>query len=187
MKIVFHTDNIDRIFYSQIIHSHLGDVAYANLAFWNRFKKVRDSWTIHIHPAQDWDGIDGRSDNTGPLNAMIPHGVTGEGIVKAYVIDVDDKGLTSLQNFSAILHEVDHMYLIATLRGVRGTLRNDDLSGNKKGMQMNVSTQEIHDMQQEGKMYQVRAWINTGTWWKKKWTRYSCIALNLPEFVKNYN
>jgi hypothetical protein len=185
MKVVFHTDNIDETFYRQIIHQYLSDLLNANLSHGERYIRFRNDWTVHIYPAKDWDGIDGRSSNTGTLNAMIPHGVTGEGIVKAYVIDVDDKGLTSLQNFSAILHEVSHMYLIMTMRGIRGILRNNDLSGNRKGKEMNVSTQEIHDHQQEGKFYQLKTWVNTGSWWKRKWSRYTCIAIDLSSFLKN--
>jgi hypothetical protein len=184
MKIVFHTDNIDQIFYRQIIMEYIAELGQENLTLFKRYKNVRDHWTIHIHPAADWNGVDGRSSNTGTLNAMIPHGVTGEGIVKTYIIDVDDKGLTSLQNFSAILHEVAHMYLIATLRGIRGTYRNNDLSGNKKGSEANVSTQEVHDHQMERKMYQVRTWINTGNWIIRKWVRYSAVGLDLREFLK---
>jgi len=184
MKVVFHTDNIDQTFYRQMIHVYLGELGLANPDTFKRWKKVVKSWTIHIYPASDWDGIDGRSGNTGTLNPMIPHGVTGEGIVKCYVIDVDDKGLTSLQNFSAILHEVAHMYLIGVMRGIRGTFRNNDLSGNKKGSQANVSTQEVHDRQMEGKMYQIKAHINVGSWWNRKWVRYSCIAIDFRDFLR---
>ena len=185
MKVVFHTENIDRVFYRQIIYNYLGDLIVENKDLYKRYKQFRDDWEIHIHPASDWSGIDGRISDTGTLNALIPHGVTGEGIVKAYVIDIDDKGLTSLQNFSAILHEVAHMYLIITMRGVRGILRNDDLSGNRKGAEMNVSTQEVHDRQMEKKLYQVRQFINVGSWIRRKWVRYTCIGIDLRDFLKN--
>lgn len=186
MKVVFHTKNIDRIFYNQIIHQYLAELVSSNLQLGKKFMQFRNNWVIHIHPASDWSGIDGRSANTGVLNAMIPHGVTGEGIVKAYVIDVDDKGLTSLQNFSAILHECAHMYLIMTMRGMRGTFRNADLSGNKVGAQANVSTQEVHDRQMEKKFYQIKTHINTGNWVIKKWTRYSCVAIDLRDFLVKF-
>lgn len=185
MKIVFHTKNIDRTFYRQIIHQYIADLGLANLELFKRYKNYQKNWVVHIHPAEDWSGIDGRSADTGTLNALIPHGVTGEGIVKAYVIDVDDKGLTSLQNFSAVLHEIAHMYLIMTMRGVRGIFRNNDLSGNKKGREANVSTQEVHDRQMEGKLYQLKTWINTGNWVFRKWIRYTAIGIDLRDFLKN--
>ena len=186
MKVVFHTKNIDQTFYRQIIHQYIADLASSNLSLYKRYKQYRKNWTVHIHPSADWSGIDGRSDNTGVLNGMIPHGVTGEGIVKAYVIDVDDKGLSSLQNFSAILHEIAHMYLIMTIRGVRGVFRNADLSGNKPGGQANVSTQEVHDRQMEKKLYQMKTFINTGNWLRRKWTRYTCVAIDLRDFLANF-
>ena len=184
MKVVFHTDNIDETFYRQIIHHYLGDLIMSNSDLYKRYKEYRNDWVVHIYPSKDWKGIDGRVANTGTLNSLIPHGVTGEGIVKCYIIDVDDKGLTSLQNLSAILHEVAHMYLIIVMRGVRGTFRNNDLSGNKRGAEANVSTQEVHDRQMEGKLYQIRTWINTGTWFRRKWTRYTCIGIDLRDFLK---
>lgn len=185
MKVVFHTDNIDETFYRQIIHVYLNDLILANNELYKRYKQFRNDWTVHIHPSKDWKGTDGRVSNTGILNSLIPHGVTGEGIVKAYVIDVDDKGLTSLQNLSAILHEIAHMYLIITMRGIRGKFRNNDLSGNKRGAEANVSTQEVHDRQMEKKLYKIKAWINTGNWFIRKWTLYTCIGIDLRDFLKN--
>lgn len=184
MKIVFHTQNIDQTFYRQIIHHYILDHLINSESF-KRYKEFRDSWEVHIYPSKDWEGIDGRSDNTGTLNPLIPHGVTGEGIVKTYIIDSPDKGLTSIQNFSAILHEVAHMLLIIMTRGKRGILRNDDLSGNKKGKELNVSTQEVHDRQMEGKTYQVKTYVNFGNWLIRKWQRYSCIGIDLRDFIKN--
>lgn len=183
MKIVFHTDNLDKVFYSQIIHTYLSQLIFANALLYEKYKKDRDRWRVHIYPTKDWKGIDGRSGNTGTLNPNIPHGLTGDGVVECFILDVNDKGLTSLQNFSAILHEVAHMYLIITMRGERGVLRNDDLGGNRKGKSLNVSTQEVHDRQQEGKFYQIQTWINTGSWIKKKWTRYTFVGLDFRDFL----
>jgi len=76
------------------------------------------------------------------------------------------------------------MYLIITMRGIRGVMRTNDLSGNRKGNELNVSTQEVHDRQMEGNLYQIRTWINTGNWIKRKWTRYSCIGIDLRDFLK---
>jgi len=94
MKVIFHTDNIDEVFYRQIIHTYLVDLIGSNKELGKRYRKYRNDWKIHIYPSEDWSGIDGRTSDTGTLNSLIPHGVTGEGIVKVYVIDVDDKGLT---------------------------------------------------------------------------------------------
>lgn len=185
MKIVFRTKNIDRTFYRQIILQYIAD-HLKNENVQRIFKKYEKSWTLNIHPVEDWEGIDGRSGNTGTLNKMIPHGVTGEGIIKTYVIDVNDKGLTSLQNFSAILHEVSHMLLIMTVRGERGILRNDDLSGNKKGKEMNVSTQEVHDRQMEKKLYQFKTSVNVGNWIIRKYIRYTAIGIDLRDFLENH-
>jgi hypothetical protein len=183
MKIVFHTKNIDKVFYRQVILQYIADHLKNPIAA-NQFKKYEKNWTFNIHPVTDWEGIDGRSGNTGTLNKMIPHGVTGEGVVKTYVIDVDDKGLTSLQNFSAVLHEVAHMLLIMMMRGQRGILRNDDLSGNKKGKEMNISTQEVHDRQMEKKLYQFQTYINVGNWIKRKYIRYTAIGIDLRDFLE---
>jgi len=185
MRVIFHTKNIDRTFYRQIIHSYLTDQLLVVPSLWNKYQQFRNSWVIHIYPAEDWEGIDFRSENTGTLNPLIPHGNTGEGIVTAYVIDSTDKGLTSIQNFSAILIEVAHMLLIILMRGKRGILRNDDLGGNKAGKELNVSTQEVHDLQREGKTYQVRTWVNFGNWIFRRWQRYSCIGIDLRNFLKS--
>jgi len=184
MKFVFHTKNIDRTFYRQVILQYIAE-QLKNSIYYRQFQKYEDSWTFHIHPVSDWEGIDGRSGNTGTLNKMIPHGVTGEGVVKTYVIDVNDKGLTALQNFSAILHETAHMILIMSMRGRRGILRNDDLSGNKKGKEMNVSTQEVHDRQMEKKLYQFQTYVNVGNFLKKKYVRYTAIGIDLRDFLQN--
>lgn len=183
MKVIFHTDKIDETFYRQIILQYVSDCLTTKAA-WKKYLQFSKHWSIHIHPSKDWKGIDGRVSNTGTLNSMIPHGVTGEGIVKAYVIDVDDKGLTSLQNLTAILHEVAHMILIILMRGKRGVFRTNDLSGNKRGAQANVSTQEVHDRQMEKKLYYLRTYVNFGTWYNRKWKRYTCIGIDIRDFVK---
>lgn len=185
MLIKFNTKNIDRVFYRQVILQYISDLLTANPALAVKYQRYHKNWTITIEPVENWSGIDGRSQDTGTLNKLIPHGVTGEGKVTAFVVDVDDKGLTSLQNFSAILHEVAHMYLIMVLRGQRGKMRNADLSGNVPGQELNASTQEVHDRQMEGKTYQVRTWINVGNWISKKWIRYSAIGIDLRDFLRD--
>lgn len=184
MKVEFSTKNIDTAFYRQIIYKYIASCLSDNRVAWAQYKKMRSQWKIQILPTSDWKFIDMRVSNTGTLNGMIPHGVTGEGIVKAYVIDVDDKGLTSLQNFSAILHEVAHMILIILMRGKRGTFRNADMSGNQPGAKANVSTQEVHDRQMERNFYQLKAYVNMGNWIFRKWVRYSVIAIELRDFIK---
>jgi len=184
MKIIFHTNNIDRTFYRQQIHKYIEDQIFSHAQSARRYKDFRDYWEIHIHPAEDWEGIDHRSADTGTLNSLIPHGVTGEGFSRVYIIDVNDKGLTALQNLSAIFHETAHLLLMILMRGVRGTMRNDDLGGLKKGQSINVSTQEVHDRQMEGKLYYVKTWVNFGTWFIRRWNRYTAIGIDLRDFIK---
>lgn len=188
MKVKFFTKNIDKTFYRQIIHTYINDQLEISLKNWNseavrKFLEFRDSWEIRIYRSREWNWIDGRSENTGILNPLIPHGVTGEGIVNVYILDINDKGLTSLQNFSAIFHELSHMLLMMIFREKRGILRNDDLGGNKAGKEMNVSTQEVHDRMMENKNMYIRTWINTGSWFRRKWTRYTAVGIDLRDYI----
>lgn len=185
MKIEFHTKNLDQTFYRQMIMQYIADHISQNFIAYNKYQTFHNDWTINIYPVEDWDGEDGRSRDTGTTNPGIPHGVTGDGIIKIYVIDDSDRGLMSIQNFSTIFHEVAHMLLIIIIRGKRGVFRNDDLSGNKKGSQANVSTQEVHDRQMEGKLYQVKAHINVGSWFKRKWQSYTAVGIDLRDFLQH--
>jgi hypothetical protein len=185
MKIEFYTKQIDETFYRQIIQQYIADhLTQSSMAF-NRYNQYHDDWTINVKPVEDWDGTLRGGGETGTLNGMIPHGVTGEGIVTVYVVDSADKGLMAIQNFGAVLHEVAHMLLIILMRGQRGIFRNNDLSGNKKGMDANISTQEVHDRQMEGNTYQVRGYVNFGNWLIRNWVPYTAIGIDLRDFIKN--
>lgn len=184
MKIAFSTKNLDKTFYRQMILQYIADHMVSKGAK-HYFDKYKDSWSIFIYPVAEWDGHLAGGTSVGTTNRGIPHGVTGEGIIKIYVIDTSDKGLMAIQNFAPIFHEVAHMLLIMMMRGQRGIFRNDDLSGNKKGMDANISTQEVHDRQMERNFYQVKAYINVGSWWRVRWQPYTAIGINLKDFIKN--
>jgi len=184
MKIKLFTEKIDKTFYRQLILQYIADQLSGNPRAFKRYTDFHDNWTIQIYPTTAWDGnIEGGSEQIGTFNPEIPHGVTGEGIVKVYVSDTSDKGLRAVQNFGAIFHELAHMLLIILARGQRGIFRNNDLSGNKKGQEANVSTQEVHDRQMEGKTYLVKGYVNFGTWFSTKWTPYTCVGLDLRDFI----
>ena len=187
MKITFFTTELDETFYRQMVHEYILKtfVGSGKMSAFNKYKKFRNDWEIQIRPHTDWDGGDFRIGNTGQLNGRIPHGLTGEGIVKVYVIDTKDKGLFALQNFSAIFHEVAHMLMIILFRGKRGTFRNDDLGGNKKGAEANVSTQEVHDLAMEGHNFIFVAWINFGSWIFRKWRPFSAVGIDIRDYIKN--
>lgn len=185
MKIDFHTKNLDQTFYRQMILQYIADHISISTMGFSRFKVFHEDWRIKIYPVEAWDGNLQGGTSVGTTNKGIPHGVTGEGIVKVYVVDSDDKGLMAIQNFAPIFHEVAHMLLIIMLRGHRGVFRNNDLSGNKKGMDANVSTQEVHDRQMEGKLYHVQTHVNFGSWLKRQWLPYTAIGIDLRDFIKN--
>jgi len=187
MKITFFTSELDETFYRQMIHEYILKtfVGSGKMSAFNKYKKFRNDWEIQIRPHTDWAGADWRSGETGVLNSKIPHGVTGEGIVKVYVIDTKDKGLFALQNFSAVFHEVAHMLMIILFRSKRGTFRNDDLGGNKKGSEANVSTQEVHDLAMEGHNFIFVAWINFGSWIFRKWRPFSAVGIDIRDYIKN--
>jgi len=187
MKITFFTTELDETFYRSVIHNYMIKSLFANKASetFKILKKYRDDWEIQIRPVSDWNEEDFRTGDTGVLNSMIPHGMTGEGIVKCYVNDVKDKGLFALQNLSSIYHEVAHMMMIMLFRGKRGTFRNDDLGGNKKGSQANVSTQEVHDLALEGHNFIFTTYVNVGNWIFRKWIPFSSVGIDIRDYIKN--
>lgn len=183
MKFVFHTKNVDKTFYRQMMQQYIADHIKQSHGAYNSYRDFHEDWEIHVYSVEDWSGrLEGGS-SVGTTNPGIPHGVTGEGIVKVYIIDSDDMGLMAIQNFAPIFHEIAHMLLIMMMRGRRGTFRNNDLSGNKVGMKANISTQEVHDRQMEGKNYQVSSYVNFGTWIFTKWRPFTAIGLDLRDFI----
>jgi len=184
MKVVFHTNHVDETFYRQMVHQYIAQTLVDNPLSWKFYKKHRNSWEIHIHPTEDWLGEDFRSENTGTINSKIPHGVTGEGIAKVYIQDTKDKGLFALQNLSAVYHEVAHVIMIILFRGKRGVFRNNDLGGNKKGREANVSTQEVHDRQMEGHMFLFKTYINIGNWIFRKWIPFTSVGIDLRDYIE---
>lgn len=185
MKIEFFTQKIDETFYRQMIMKYIADHLQMSANAYHRYRQYHNDWTIKIYPTDNWNGALEGGSNVGTTNPGIPHGVTGEGIAKIYVIDNSDKGLMAIQNFAPIFHEVAHMLLIMMMRGQRGVFRNNDLSGNKKGMDANISTQEVHDRQMEGKLYHVNAHVNFGNWLMKHWVAYTAIGIDLRDFIRN--
>lgn len=184
MKIRFHTKNLDTAFYRQLILQYIMDHITVSLPAYNKYRDFHEDWEIHIHPVEDWEGKMEGGANVGLTNDGIPHGVTGEGKVKVYVIDDSDKGLLALQNFSPIFHEIAHMLLLIIMRGKRGVFRNKDLSGNKPGSEANVSTQEVHDRMVEQNTYFVKTHVNFGNWLFKRWTSYTAVGLNLRDYIQ---
>ena len=74
---------------------------------------------------------------------------------------------------------------MAVRSSINSRVENEIESVFKKGAEANVSTQEVHDRQMEKKLYQLRTRINIGNWIVRKYIRYSCIAIDLRDFLKN--
>jgi hypothetical protein len=187
MKIDFFTKNLDETFYRQMIQQYIADHIKQSMSAYRKYESYHNEWTIEIYPVEAWGGMLEGGVSVGTTHPGIPHGVTGKGLVKVYVHDDDDMGLKAIQNFAPIFHEVAHMLMIMIMPGIRGTFRNDDLSGNKVGRQANVSTQEVHDRQMEGNTYQVTAYVNFGNWIVRKWRPFTAIGINLRDFISNHS
>lgn len=158
INITFTTQNIDKKLYEKAILNYLTGHFYH--ADFDKYVEM-NQWTIEVKPVEDapTTGLEG---GTGTLNFGIPHGVTGQRIVKVYVNDRDGD-LFFLQNFRTISHELAHMLLIIFYPDHRAKRRHPDFWA-KAGDEANFYTTEVHDREFEGRVRTMHVWktLNNG-------------------------
>ncbi len=168
MKFIFETENINERAYRRIMNRYIlenfGRETFSQLREWVIL--VRSSTRIGEDPF-----FHGTGNGTG--------GVTGLGMTRLYLFDVDDFGLFLRTNVVTISHELAHTALLVNGMGERVPLRNDDFSGNKKGDILAYSTAEVHDRHIEGKFYTATEWLWTGLIWRR-------ISYNMLDFRDHY-
>tara|TARA_R110002020_G_scaffold11474_1_gene43146 strand:- start:12943 stop:13494 length:552 start_codon:yes stop_codon:yes gene_type:complete len=181
MKVKFHTKQIDKILFNQIIYKFVAE----NIG--NSSQKLR-GWTINIYPVEMFpdihpqgkkflDSLDGKMSDT------MPHGITGKDTVDCFVKDTKDYGLLVLQNTSVVVHELSHMILMIRFNDnphfyKRGKLRHDDKGGNVAGQELNKWTQEVHDRDHEGRLKNLTVHRKIGL----RWYPYTVRVLDLNGF-----
>ena len=175
MKVIFHTSNISKMLYRQIIYKYVADLMI----------QAKD-WIINIYPVELSEESSFSPFVVGhdiEINTNLPHGFTGNKKVDVYVKDVKDFGLIVIQNSFVICHELAHMILMIVFKnkGIRRELRNDDKGGNKKGSMMNIWTSEVHDREIEKNLRYMTVYYQKTL----KWIPMTLRVINIIDLVND--
>ena len=175
MKVIFHTSNISKMLYRQIIYKYVAD----------HMIQAKD-WIINIYPVELSEESSFSPFVVGhdiEINTNLPHGFTGNKKVDVYVKDVKDFGLIVIQNSFVICHELAHMILMIVFKnkGIRRELRNDDKGGNKKGSMMNIWTSEVHDREIEKNLRYMTVYYQKTL----KWIPMTLRVINIIDLVND--
>ena len=181
MKVKYHTKQIDKILFNQIIYKFVAENIGDSSA------KLKD-WTINIYPVEMFAEVHPQGKAFldtlgGKISDTMPHGITGKDTVDCFVKDSKDYGLIVLQNTAVVAHELSHMILMIRFNDnphfyKRGTLRHDDKTGNVAGQQLNKWTQEVHDRESEGRLKNLTVYRKIGM----RWYPYTVRVLDLEGF-----
>lgn len=165
--------DIDKKLYERCILKYI----YEHYSTINGYSKYleQDKWTIEIINLDSFDDSFYTKEQQVDLSTGIPHGVTGQYVVKCYIVD-DKNDLYTLQNFSAICHELAHMVLKIHYPDKRGTLRHSDFYS-KKGDEKNFFSQEIHDRVKEKN-------LRTCFAYKSRFRKFRFIGVNILDLCK---
>lgn len=139
MIIDFTTFHIDKKLYQKAILHYIYD--HYNVKDYPKLLE-QDKWKITLQTLGDFKG-NFYDENIKNLNYGIPHGVTGDNIVKCYVSDVTNP-MFFMQNMMVICHELAHMILKIYYPKKRGILNHDDVWG-RKGSERNFFSTEVHN------------------------------------------
>ena len=158
--------NIDKKLYEKCIlyyiYQHYNYKDFARLI-------EQDRWIINIDSVDSFD-IDEYGDKTQEMSIGIPHGITGEYIVKCYILD-NSNDLFTVQNMMVISHELAHMILKVHHHKKRTKQRHNDLYG-KIGDKRNLFSSEVHDRVNEQN-------FRTVTVWKNRFRKFKFISVNI--------
>ena len=147
MEINFiNCENINKKLYEKCILGYIYEHYKWNGKNYSQYLK-QAQWKINIINLDNFDESFYTKEQMVNLSSGIPHGVTGKNVVKCYVID-NTNDMFTIQNFSAICHELAHMILYNYYGSARGVLRHSDFY-NKKGDSKNFASQEVHDRVRE--------------------------------------
>ncbi len=135
----------------------------------------QDKWKIDIYNLDLFEDNFYTKEQRLDLSSGIPHGVTGKDIVKCYIIDKNND-LFTIQNFSAICHELGHMILYNIYGNQRSVLRHSDFFS-RAGESKNFASQEIHDRIFERK-------LRTVTVKKNAFQRFRFIGVDILDLCK---
>jgi hypothetical protein len=170
MKILFENcHSIDKKLYEKCILGYI----YQHYKFVGTNFDIylkQDKWSIHIINLDNFDDSWYSKEQLVDLATGIPHGVTGMNVVKCYVVD-NNNDMFTLQNFSAICHELAHMVLKNYYGSKRGILRHSDFY-NSKGDEKNLFSQEVHDRVKERN-------LRTITVWRNRFRKFRFIGVNI--------
>jgi hypothetical protein len=180
-RIHFFTKHLDRTLYRQAILKYISEHFQANEdAQWDELRR----WEIYVEP---FDKSDGRYDDglNGKFPSGIPHGVTGQRVVKVFVEDKQDDLFFKIRvNFKMISHELAHMTLKIKFPDRKGTLKYDEISDGtgwgRRGEVRNFFSVEIHNREWETRQG-IANWIRDMTVYVKSGQRWRPIPLRVVD------
>lgn len=156
--ITYHTQNINRKTYSQIIYQHVIDHLQVVTDPEARDRLLTETMNdqIHIWPTTElpnwlasrnltsW----GYSSNPFPkgtkINYMIPHEMVGKEEMHLFIVDINNTAYDP-SNIMALTHGLGHVMLKAIAPFREGNLLVNDLSGNKAGIKGKWFMTAVHN------------------------------------------